>query len=134
MNAVEAVRFVREARAGSEGRGEARSRGAKGVERGNAAVVSMVCAGMPVGHVDPDAVRRDPEAACELIASCRTAVEESLARISALEMFMGCASAGVGLDAETLLCPGHTGHELLQQAKEIVSQATGLPLCAFYDG
>jgi len=125
MSAAQAVIFLRESRANGQV-------GPSSAERPNLAVVSMICGGMPVGHVDSKSVQTDPGAACELIASCRASAEESSARISALEMFVGCAAAGVRLDADTLLCPEHTGQELLQQAREIVSQATGLPLCVFF--
>lgn len=128
MSAVEAISFVRELR----NRGGAGKRKLRDEDRTNPCVVCMICAGMPIGRFDADTVANDPAAACELIASCKAAAEESSARASALEMFVGCASAGVRLDADTLLCPDHTGEELLQQAKEIVSQATGLPICIFF--
>ena len=124
MSAEDAVSFLRARR-------ERACAGGPSAERTNSAVVRMLCAGMPVGHADPESVRGDPGAASELISVCRTALEDSLARASALEMLLRCSSAGVGLDADALLCPEHTGRELLQQAREIVAQVTGLPVCVF---
>jgi hypothetical protein len=124
MSVAEAVTFLRARRART-------CVASPSAERKNSAVVRMLCAGMPVGHADPESVRSDPGGACEVIAACRTALEDSLARASALELLLRCSSAGVGLDADALLCPGHTGRELLLQAREIVAQVTGLPVCVF---
>lgn len=141
MSASEAIRFVRDSRnmvgekpdPGGAHRNRGLNRAGSGRPVPNMAVVNLICAGMSVGDLDSDTVARDPGAACELIASCMAAMEDASLRASALEMLLGCASAGVRLDAETLLCPDHTGHELLQQAKEIVSQVIGLPRSFFPD-